>query len=68
MLINVYREHKGQAQQVAGSNENIEAVRRTQDIPKSAGILQGAKPEQKSNADSVWDSVLGATGVGGKLP
>jgi hypothetical protein len=68
MLINVYREHKGQAQQTSGSNENIEAVRRTQDIPKSAGILQGAKPTQKSNADSMWSSVLNADRVGNKIP
>ena len=68
MLINVYREHKGQAQQVAGSNENIEAVRKTQDIPKSAGILQGAKPEQKSNMDSMWSGVLNADRVGNKIP
>ena len=68
MLINVYREHKGQAQQTSGSNENIEAVRRTQGIPKSAGILQGAKPEKKSDSNALFDRLLNSTGSGSRLP
>lgn len=43
-----------------GANENLEATQRAQAIPKSAGILQGAKPEQKSNLDDVWKKVVNA--------
>ena len=63
-LVDVYRKNKGAGQQMTGANENLEATQRAQGIPKSAGILQGAKPEKKSNIDSIWEGVKNA---GGKM-
>jgi len=59
-LVDVYRKNRGVEQQNMGANENLEATQRAQAIPKSAGILQGAKPEQKSNLDDVWKKVVNA--------
>jgi hypothetical protein len=67
-LVDVYRKNKGAGQQRTGANENLEATQRSQGIPKSAGILQGAKPEKKSDIDDRWKGVLNATRVGNKIP
>ena len=59
-LVDVYRKNKGAGQQRTGANENLEATQRAQGIPKSAGILQGAKPTQKPDLDSVWEGIKNA--------
>jgi hypothetical protein len=59
-LVDVYRKNKGAGQQRTGANENLEATQRAQSIPKSAGILQGAKPATKSNTDEMWQGIMNA--------
>jgi len=59
-LVDVYRKNRGAGQQMTGANENLEATQRAQGIPKSAGILQGAKPTQKPDLDSVWEGIKNA--------
>jgi len=36
---------------------NLDAVRRTQQTPTSAGVLQGQQPKIKSDTDAVWDLI-----------
>tara|TARA_R100001086_G_scaffold229865_2_gene149905 strand:- start:337 stop:999 length:663 start_codon:yes stop_codon:yes gene_type:complete len=36
---------------------NLDAVRRTQQTPTSAGVLQGQQPKVKSDTDAVWDLI-----------
>ena len=38
---------------------NLDAVRRTQKTPTSAGVLQGQQPKIKSDSDAVWDMIVG---------
>tara|TARA_R100001015_G_C4593290_1_gene148639 strand:+ start:229 stop:891 length:663 start_codon:yes stop_codon:yes gene_type:complete len=38
---------------------NLDAVRRTQQTPTSAGVLQGQQPKVKSDTDAVWDMIAG---------
>ena len=38
---------------------NLDAVRRTQKTPTSAGVLQGQQPKVKSDTDAVWDMIVG---------
>ena len=38
---------------------NLDAVRRTQQTPTSAGVLQGQQPKIKSDTDAVWDMIVG---------
>ena len=38
---------------------NLDAVRRTQKTPTSAGVLQGQQPKIKSDTDAVWDMIAG---------
>ena len=38
---------------------NLDAVRRTQKTPTSAGVLQGQQPKIKSDTDAVWDMIVG---------
>ena len=68
-LVDVYRKNKGAGQQRTGANENLEATQRSQGIPKSAGILQGAKPEKnKSDSNTLFDRLLKSSGSGSRLP
>ena len=39
---------------------NLDAVRRTQQAPSTAGVLQGQQPEKKSEADNMWDGIINA--------
>ena len=61
-LVNVYRNKKGATQQSIEASQNLEATQKTQAIPKSAGILQGAKPDLKPNIDTAWESIKNAGG------
>ncbi len=56
MLVDVYRKYKGGEQRVS---PNLEAVQRTQKIAPTAGIVQGASPEQPNEIDNVWSGVMG---------
>ena len=68
-LVDVYRKNKGAGQQMTGANENLEATQRAQGIPKSAGILQGAKPEKsKGDSNALFDRLLKSSGSGSRLP
>lgn len=50
------------------TNENLEAVKRMQQSPASAGILQGQKPQKKSSTDEIWDRIMTSTGASNILP
>jgi len=56
MLVDVYRKYKGGEQKVS---PNLEAVQRTQKIAPTAGVVQGASPEQPNELDNVWSGVMG---------
>ena len=58
MLVDVYRKYKGGEQKVS---PNLEAVQRTQRIAPTAGIVQGASPEQPNEIDNVWSGVMGVS-------
>jgi len=45
----------------------MEAVKATQSIPKTAGILQGGETLRKNEQDSAWDRILQA-GQAGRIP
>ena len=58
MLVDVYRKYKGGEQRVS---PNLEAVQRTQKIAPTAGVVQGASPEQPNEIDNVWSGVMGVS-------
>lgn len=58
MLVDVYRKYKGGEEKVS---PNLEAVQRTQKIAPTAGIVQGASPEQPNEIDNVWSGVMGVS-------
>lgn len=58
MLVDVYRKYKGGEQKVS---PNLEAVQRTQKIAPTAGVVQGASPEQPNEMDNVWSGVMGVS-------
>ena len=39
---------------------NLDTVRRTQQAPSTAGVLQGQQPEKKSEVDNMWDGIVSA--------
>ena len=58
MLVDVYRKYKGGEEKVS---PNLEAVQRTQRIAPTAGVVQGASPEQPNEIDNVWSGVMGVS-------
>ena len=42
-------------------NDNIESVKKTQQKPKSAGLVQGGEPPQPSDEDSFWKNIMNAS-------
>ena len=51
------------------ANQNIESVKKTQQRPKSAGLVQGGEPPQLSDNDNMWSNILKAgnpISIGGK--
>ena len=58
MLVDVYRKYKGGEEKVS---PNLEAVQRTQKIAPTAGVVQGASPEQPNEIDNVWSGVMGVS-------
>ena len=57
-------------QEKAGGNP-LDKVRQTQNIPQSAGVLQGQQPKTKDEDDDIWKGIMGSSPFGtktGKLP
>ena len=46
--------------ETTATENNLDAVRRTQQAPSTAGVLQGQQPEKKSEADNMWDGIINA--------
>ena len=67
LLIDVYRKHYNKG--ADNVSPNMEAVKATQSIPRTAGILQGGvgEPHRKSEQESAWDRILQA-GQAGRIP
>ena len=65
LLIDVYRKHYNKG--TDNVSPNMEAVKTTQSIPRTAGILQGGEPPRKNEQDSAWDRILQA-GQAGRIP
>jgi len=56
-LFNVWNTNKNGLPQV---NENIESVKRAQQKPKSAGLVQGGQPPKTSDEDNMWSNIMKA--------
>ena len=65
LLIDVYRKYYNKG--TDNVSPNMEAVKATQSIPKTAGILQGGEAPRKNEQDSAWDRILQA-GQAGRIP
>ena len=65
LLIDVYRKHYNKG--TGNVSPNMEAVKAAQNIPRTAGILQGGEPPRKNEQDSAWDRILQA-GQAGRIP
>ena len=63
-LVKLFKDVKGNRNQTQNS---IDAVKANQQTPQSAGVLQGQTPIEKSDVDTAFERVLGASGAG-KLP
>jgi len=65
-LVKVWREESG------SSNANVnslDAVKAAKQVPRTAGVLQGQQPIQKSDEDQMWDGIMTSGGrFGNKLP
>jgi hypothetical protein len=56
-LFNVWNTNKNGLPQV---NQNIESVKRAQQKPKSAGLVQGGQPPKTSDEDNMWSNIMKA--------
>tara|TARA_R100000654_G_scaffold13127_1_gene28557 strand:+ start:3601 stop:4323 length:723 start_codon:yes stop_codon:yes gene_type:complete len=56
-LFNVWSTNKNGLPQV---NQNIESVKKAQQKPKSAGLVQGGQPPKQSEEDSMWSNIMNA--------
>ena len=65
LLIDVYRKHYNKG--TDNISPNMVAVKATQSIPRTAGILQGGEAPRKNEQDSAWDRILQA-GQAGRIP
>jgi len=57
MLVDVYRKYN--IPQTATS-ESMEAVKRTKNIPQTAGVLQGGEATKPNELDDIWTGVIGS--------
>ena len=57
-LFNVWNTNKNG---MPRKNDNIESVKKTQQKPKSAGLVQGGEPPQPSDEDSFWKNIMNAS-------
>ena len=55
---NVIKMYNAVNEQPAENNANLDAVRRTQQIPATPGVLQGQQPVVKKDVDVVWDNII----------
>jgi len=39
----------------------LDAIRNNQNLPQSGGVLQGQSPSTKSESDSAWEAIVGAS-------
>ena len=46
--------------ETTATENNLDAVRRTQQAPSTAGVLQGQQPEKKTEVDNLWDGIISA--------
>ena len=46
----------------------LDTVRNNQNIPQTAGVLQGQQPQVKNDEDSMWEGIMGAPGMTSRLP
>ena len=58
MLVDVYKRHRNVPENQGG--ESLEAVKRTQSTPQSAGVLQGGEGKKPDEIEDVWKGVMGA--------
>ena len=65
LLIGVYRKYYNKG--TDNISPNMEAVKATQSIPRTAGILQGGETPRKNEQDAAWDRILQA-GQAGRIP
>ena len=69
-LVNMYRAAKGSGNAPPPpppTSPNVEAARRVQGQPTSAGIVQGERPTAPSGTDAMWDGIMNAAGKS-KIP
>ncbi len=57
ILVDVYRKFNNVPETI--TNESIEAVKRTKNIPQTAGVLQGGEPSKPNELDEIWNGVMG---------
>ena len=57
ILVDVYRKFNNVPETI--TNESIEAVKRTKNIPQTAGVLQGGEPSKPNELDEIWNGVIG---------
>ena len=57
ILVDVYRKFNKIPETI--TNESIEAVKRTKNIPQTAGVLQGGEPSKPNELDEIWNGVIG---------
>jgi len=65
LLIDVYRKFYNKG--TDNVSPSMEAVKNTQSIPRTAGVLQGGEPPRKNEQDSAWDRIL-QSGQAGRIP
>ena len=65
-LVKVWREETG----APSNNPNsLDAVKAARQVPRTAGVLQGQQPPQKSEEDKVWEGIMTSGGrFGNRLP
>ena len=59
-LINVWRSETNR--DAPASNDSLDAVKAARETPRSPGVIQGAKPEVKSDVDRAWEGVMAGSG------
>jgi len=58
MLVDVYKRFRNLPENQGG--ENVEAARRTQSVPQTAGVLQGGEPAKRDEMEDIWNGVISA--------
>ncbi len=64
-VIKMWRAVKGAPE---GTENSLDQVRQTQQIPQSGGILQGERPQVKNDDDATWERILKSQGANNQLP